>query len=108
MELHDHVSIWAAAAGVMSVVGGLVWKAGRSLDEAISKIYKRIEQEAKEADEKRKRIYERMDEIRDNDDKKFVNKEVCKILNTQLSDDLCEIKADVKELLRRDVSGGNG
>ena len=47
------------------------------------------------------RVYERMDECKEDVDKKFQTKEVCSILQTQLANDINEIKLDVKTILRK-------
>lgn len=53
---------------------------------------------------KRRRIYERVDEVKKAVDEKldikFVNKDICNLTHKQTNDTLQEIKADVKLLLR--------
>lgn len=50
---------------------------------------------------KRKRIYERLDEVKKATEEKFVSKEVCGIHTEQIKSDVSEIKMDVKSLLRK-------
>ena len=47
------------------------------------------------------RVYTRLDEVKKNNDEKFVSKEVCGILHTQLREDIAELKFDVKLLLKQ-------
>jgi len=55
----------------------------------------------KETDTKIKRVYTRLDEVKDGVDKKHVSKEVCSIIHKQIGDDVREIKSDVKKLLSK-------
>ena len=50
---------------------------------------------------KRKRIYERIDEIKKSNEEKLQSKEVCDIHITNIDNTLQEIKADVKTLLKK-------
>jgi hypothetical protein len=46
------------------------------------------------------RVYERIDETRERSEEKYRTKDVCREVTTQVRNDLTEIKADVKLLLR--------
>ena len=56
---------------------------------------------AKYEDYKHNRIFERVDEIKNTSDKKFVLKDVCSVVHEQLKADIIEIKHDVKKLLTK-------
>lgn len=51
-------------------------------------------------DKKIDRNFERLDETKDYQDKTFSKKEICAILHKQISDDLNEIKSDIKIILK--------
>lgn len=53
----------------------------------------------REQDKKICRTYERLDETKAYQDATFTRKDVCMLLHKQISDDLSEIKTDVKLLL---------
>jgi hypothetical protein len=56
----------------------------------------------KEDDErKHSRLYERLDEVKKNNEEKFVFKDICKILHEQTAKDIIEIKSDLKLLLKK-------
>jgi len=55
----------------------------------------------RETDGKIKRVYNRLDEVKDAIGTRHVSKEVCAILHKQLGDDVKEIKMDVKKLLSK-------
>lgn len=46
------------------------------------------------------RVYERIDETRERSEEKYRTKDVCREVTTQVRNDLTEIKADIKLLLR--------
>lgn len=50
----------------------------------------------KYATSKIERNYQRMDEVRDDIDKKYVNRDICKILHEQTKSDIDEIKKRVE------------
>ncbi len=59
-------------------------------------------------DDKRRRIYERLDEVKKDHEEKYVSKEVCGIVHKQtlqnielLRDDIDEVKMDVKKILTK-------
>ena len=51
------------------------------------------------------RMYHRFDEHKQHMNDNFVSDKICKIINTQMNDDIKEIKKDVKELLKK-ANGG--
>ena len=51
-------------------------------------------------DRKVNRVYRRLDEVKELNDKKYQQVNVCEILHKQLRDDLTEIKSDVKLILK--------
>jgi len=55
---------------------------------------------------KRQRIYERMDERKAEFDKTFVRKDVCSVINKEMSEDIREMKTDIKKILF-EVNGGS-
>jgi hypothetical protein len=54
----------------------------------------------KDSDAKIARLYRRLDETKQNQEDRYTRKEVCAILHTQVHNDLVELKADVKLLLK--------
>ena len=46
------------------------------------------------------RVYNRLDEVKKNNDEKYTNRQVCDVKHEQLLRDVTEIKLDVKLLLR--------
>ena len=54
-----------------------------------------------DSNKKASTIFKRFDQHKEEIDKKFVRKDVCKILHEQMSRDIEEIKLDVKLLLKR-------
>jgi len=57
------------------------------------------------ADQKRNRVYERLDNVKEHLEQTMVSKEVCSILHNQIKDDIQEIKTDLKLLLRKNGIG---
>jgi Tfp pilus assembly protein PilO len=45
------------------------------------------------------RVYQRLDEVKKEHDKKYQSKELCAVHLSQIKDDLSEVKTDVKTLL---------
>ena len=78
MQIVEYIS----SGGVVALVG-LMWKL------------------VKDSDGKVSRIYSRLDEIKKDNDEKFTRKDMCQLLHKQISDDLTEIKTDIKLMLRR-------
>lgn len=62
---------------------GLIWKISIDSNKKVDTVFKRFDQHKEAIKEE------------------FVNKDVCKILNTQMQRDIGEIKTDVKLLLRK-------
>ena len=58
-------------------------------------------------DNKVNRVYERLDEIKEFNDKTFVRSEMCQVLHKQIKDDIQEIKSDVKQLLKLKKTNGD-
>lgn len=48
-----------------------------------------------------RRLYTRLDEVKERSDNLYTNKDVCEVHTKQMKGDIQEIKTDVKELLRR-------
>ena len=69
--------------------------------------YRAMDMFKTEESAKRARIYERLDEVKEDADIKFTKKDVCEILHRQLQSDISEIKKDIKLLLNRkaDIAG---
>lgn len=55
----------------------------------------------KDYDAKVGRVYKRLDEVKEETDKKYRSKETCEILHKQTALDIKEIKTDVKSLLNK-------
>lgn len=72
---------WVSSIGLVAIIG-LVFKANKDNDVKVS------------------RLYQRLDETKQSQEDKYTRKEVCAILHTQLNHDICEIKADLKLLLK--------
>ena len=53
-----------------------------------------------EIDKKITRSYKRLDEVKDYQDNTFTRRDICIVLHKQITDDLFEIKSDIKTLLR--------
>ena len=51
------------------------------------------------------RVYGRFDEYKNHFEEKHVSKDICQILHKGIKDDVSEIKADVKSLLRKSNGG---
>ena len=51
------------------------------------------------------RVYQRLDEYKSHFEDKHVSKDICQILHKQIKDDVAEIKADVKTLIRKSNGG---
>lgn len=75
------ISEWLMCGGLLALIG-LLFKVD------------------KDGQHRDNRIYERFDEYKKGFDDKHVSKEVCGILHKQIVDDLKEIKADVKTLVK--------
>jgi hypothetical protein len=54
----------------------------------------------REQDKRITRSYERLDETKDYQDATFTRKDVCMLLHKQITDDLTEIKVDIKTLIK--------
>jgi len=63
--------------------------------------YKSMGSFKEETSQKRARIYERLDEVKKEMDEKKVSKDICMVLHKQLGDDITDIKADLKLLLKK-------
>ena len=50
---------------------------------------------------KRGRIYERLDEVKEDNETKYVRRDLCDVVHKQVNDTLQEIKSDVKKLLTK-------
>lgn len=68
------------------------------------RIYNEIKSIREDGEIKRGRIYERVDEVKKCLKQEFTSKDVCEILHKQLGQDVSEIKADIKLLLRKNAS----
>jgi hypothetical protein len=62
----------------------------------------------KDNDDKIKRVYQRFDEYKDHLEGTHVRKEICDLLHLQTSEDIKEIKADVKFILQEIRNGKKG
>jgi len=85
------LTIYGTAIGTVLAVWGIVWKMTESIK--------------KEGVDARSVLYRRFDEHKDHVDKNFVSDKICTIINQQMRQDLAEIKADVKTLIRK-ANGG--
>ncbi len=55
----------------------------------------------RENDSKINRVYQRLDEAKMAHEKKYVYKDICNVVHERLTNDIGEIKNDVKELLKK-------
>jgi len=83
MTLRDVLMVLGTFVGTIVTVLTLAWRYSQAHDNKVARVYKR------------------MDEIKKEQKKEFVLKEVCSILHERLSNDITEIKKDVKLLLKR-------
>ena len=63
--------------------------------------YRQIGKIKDEEEKRHSRIYQRLDEVKEKTEEKFVFKDVCKILHEQTARDIVEIKSDLKLLLKQ-------
>lgn len=73
---------WILSGGLLAIIT-LVFKANKDNDSKIS------------------RLYQRLDETKQNQEDKYTRKEVCIVQHTQLHSDIAEMKSDIKLLLKR-------
>lgn len=72
---------WISSIGLVAIIG-LVFKTNRDNDAKVT------------------RLYQRLDESKQNQEDKYTRKEICAVLHTQLNHDISEIKGDIKILLK--------
>jgi DnaJ-domain-containing protein 1 len=77
------IIVWAAPVVAVITLVGFVFTNNSANDRKVSRVYKRL------------------DEVKDKNDRIFVRREICEVLNKQLRDDVAEIKTDVKKLLQK-------
>ena len=85
------ITIYGAAIATVLSVWGIVWKMTESIK--------------RDGSDSRAVLYRRFDEYKSHVDKNFVSDKICTIINQQMRQDLAEIKADVKSLLKK-ANGG--
>ena len=78
------------------VAGGVIAIAGFSIS-----TYRYTGKVKDETDVKVARTYERLDEVKENIDMEYARKDMCHVLHKQISEDLSDIKTDLKLLLRK-------
>lgn len=84
--MEQHLDLIATFGGIIASIGvfwGITWKMGTEIDKKIG------------------RVYGRFDEYKNHLEDTHTRKEVCDIKHEQISNDLMEIKKDVKELLKK-------
>ena len=74
----ENMEVYATAIGTIVIVLGVAWRT----NEKVGTIFKRFDQYKRHLEET------------------HVSKEVCGILHNQICEDIVEIKADVKELVK--------
>jgi len=92
----DGIVAWVMAGGILTITGFSIATycyVGKVKDEVEKKI---------------DRNYNRLDEVKEEINIGYTRKEVCAILHAQISQDLTEIKTDVKLLLRKNGIGKVG
>ena len=77
-------------------ISGLLTNAG--LISIFGLLYKLNIDLRKDSDGKVKRLYGRLDEIKEKNDKDYTKKEVCNVIHEQITKDFTEIKLDLKEI----------
>jgi len=80
-ELGEHVTLLSSIGIVVVGFGVSLWKMGNGIKSDV--------------DDKVRRNYQRLDELKDT----HVSKEVCGIVSKHITDTLDEVKSDVKKLL---------
>lgn len=83
MTMRDVLMVIGTFVGTIATVLTLAWRFAQAQEARVAQVYKRI------------------DMIKEAQKKEFVLKEVCSILHERLSNDIVEIKKDVKLLLKR-------
>lgn len=84
---------WVVSGGLLAILGFTI-----KLNGDISKA-------RSESQDKVERVYERFDEYKESFENKHVSKDICQVLHKQIKDDVAEIKADVKTLIRKSNGG---
>lgn len=78
---------WIIGGGGLLAIFAMLWKNNKDVNAKVS------------------RVYGRFDEYKSSFEEKHVSKDICQILHKQIKDDVSEIKADVKELLKKSNGG---
>ncbi len=80
---------------------GFMYRMSRDVSEIKKQVTNDIQHISNEESEKRRRVYERLDENKKEADERYVGKSVCDVLHIQLGRDISEMKGDIKTLLKR-------
>ena len=87
---------WLITGGILSIAGFTI------------ATYVHVGKVEKDADSKRCRIYNRLDEVKADAEKKFVDKDICQVLHAQMARDITEMKTDLKVLIKLRKGNGDG
>ena len=94
---------WAMATGVIIIAGFSIGTYAR-VGKAEKDFAKRAARSDQDSENKRGRIYERLDEVKETNKAEFVSQPVCDVKYQGIIKLLDEIKADVKKIL---TNGGS-
>lgn len=80
---------WVMGGGVLAIAGFSI------------ATYRSIAKIKEEVDRKVNRTFERLDEVKEKTEERFVFKDVCKILHEQTARDIIDIKTNIQLLLKQ-------
>ena len=85
--MNANIMEWVIGGGGLLAIFAMVFKTNSDVNSKVARVYKRF------------------DEYKANFENKHVSKDICQILHKQIKDDVAEIKADVKLLIRKSNGG---
>ena len=101
MTIAEMVMLGGFALTLIATTVGFTVHISRAINDLNTTWTKRFAQLVEADEEKRARIYERLDEVKNQFDDKYVKREVCDVLSKSIANDLKELKDDIKKLLYR-------
>jgi len=102
MNLPEGIALGSFVVGTL----GFMYKMTQDVAEIRKQVTNDMQHISEEEAKKRARVYERIDEIKRQDDEKFTHKDVCKVTHEGIASRLTEIAADVKTLIRNKSDKG--
>ena len=103
MLLPESIAIFGLSISFVSAmitVAGFMYRMTKDVAEIKKQVMNDIQHIAEQEDEKRAGVYARLDKVKEEMNQKFVIKDICNVLHTQLGKDIVEMKTDVKLLLK--------